>query len=231
MAADTMGAGEQALRMAPPRSRLAVLAATRAARGYVLRGDRAATERNYDHARELLGTLDDDPDSPCPSRLNETPIALSQAQSWTFLGDYHRAVESFQNGITELPSSYRRGRGVYVARAALALAGDREGEQEGEQAAILGRDALAIGAHTRSGRILTDLARLDDALTPWNTVPTVADFRTAMKRGTPPARVPVPLAGSTTTKQFSCGGRWAGSKKIKSWRHEGPIWLLCATAG
>lgn len=50
-----------------------------------------------------------------------------------------------------------------------------------EHAATLGLDALAIGTETRSARILTELARLDTALTPWNTVPTVADFRTAMK--------------------------------------------------
>lgn len=168
---------EQALRMAPPHSRLAVLAATRAARGYALNGDRTATERTYDYARQLLSTIDDDPDSPCPSWLNETTIALSQAQSWTVLGDYHRAVESFQDGITELPSSYRRGRGVYVARAALALAGDRQVVQ----AATWGREALAIGTDTRSGRILTEPARPDDALAHWNTVPAVVDFRTAMR--------------------------------------------------
>ena len=40
--------------------------------------------------------------------------------------------------------------------------------------------ALAIGIDTRSGRIFTELTRLDDALAPWNTVSAVADFRTWM---------------------------------------------------
>lgn len=46
--------------------------------------------------------------------------------------------------------------------------------------ASLGLDALTIGAEAGSARIRTELARLDDALTPWNAVP-AADFRTAMK--------------------------------------------------
>ena len=61
---DAIGAGEQALNLAPPRSRLAVLVATCAAYGYALSGDRAATERAYDRARELFRSMDADPDCP-----------------------------------------------------------------------------------------------------------------------------------------------------------------------
>jgi hypothetical protein len=50
-----------------------------------------------------------------------------------------------------------------------------------EQAAALGKQALVIGSDTRSGRILTELARLDDVLAPWQATPAVADFRSAMK--------------------------------------------------
>jgi transcriptional regulator with XRE-family HTH domain len=175
--ADAISAGEQAMRMTPSRSRIGALAATRAARGYALDGNSPAMERTYDRARELLDSTDDDPDFPGASWLNENTIALSQAQSRTFVGDYHRAALGFQRGIAELPSSYRRGRGVYLARAALAHAGDHEVEQ----AATLGRDALTIGADTRSGRILTDLIRLDDALARWRTTPAVADFHSAMR--------------------------------------------------
>ena len=46
---------------------------------------------------------------------------------------------------------------------------------------LAGLDALAIGAETCSSRILTELAQLNDKLAPWNTVPAVADFCTAMK--------------------------------------------------
>ncbi|MGH3914390.1 MAG: Uma2 family endonuclease [Pseudonocardiaceae bacterium] len=38
-----------------------------------------------------------------------------------------------------------------------------------------------IGLGTGSGRILTEFAQLDDRLIPWNTVPAVIDFRTALQ--------------------------------------------------
>ncbi len=177
VAADTISAGRQALRLAPSGSRIAALAATRAARGYALADDSAAMERTYDRARDLLNEADDDPNSPGPSWLTENTIELSQAQSRTLVGDYRRAAQAFQSGIAKIPGSYRRGRGVYLARAAVADAGDHEVER----AAALGKEALAIGADTRSGRILTELIRLDDALAPWQKTPVVADFRTAVR--------------------------------------------------
>ncbi len=177
IAADAIGFADQALRIAPPRSRIAALATTRAAHGHALSGDYPATERAYEHARELIGTLDHDPASPCGSWLDENYIALQRARSLAVLGDYHRAAQSFQDAFADRLRQSRRARGVYLSRAALAQAGDRQVEH----AATLGLDALAIGFETGSARILTELARLDDALAAWNTVPAVADFRTAMK--------------------------------------------------
>jgi tetratricopeptide (TPR) repeat protein len=177
VSADAIGAGEQAGRMAPPRSRLAVIAASHAAYGYALSGDQAATQRTHDRARELLGTLDDDPASPYGPWLNENWLALGEAQSWMVLGDYHGAAQIFQDAIADFPSRYRRTRGVFLARTALAQACDHEVEH----AATLGLEALPIGVQTDSARTLTTLAQLNDRLAPWNTVPAVADFRTAMK--------------------------------------------------
>jgi hypothetical protein len=108
---------------------------------------------------------------------NETSVALNRAWSLAVLGDYHTAAQSFQNAMADLPGERRSDRGVYLARAALVHAGDHEVEH----AATLGLEALTIGIDTGSGRILTELSQLDDVLAPWNTLPTVADFRTAMK--------------------------------------------------
>ena len=197
--ADTVGAGEQALRMAPARSRLAAYAATWAGRGYALSGDHSATERAYDRARELLGVGDADSDSLCGPWVNEASVDLNRAWSLAVLGDYHTAAQSFQNAIADLPSDRRRDRGVYLARAALVHTGDRQVEH----AATLGLDALAIGAETGSARILTELARLNEMLAPWQTMPAVADFRTAMK---PPS-----LTGAVHARfvNASLRGRWA----------------------
>jgi tetratricopeptide (TPR) repeat protein len=177
---DAISAAEQALRISAPRSMVAVAAATTAAHGHALGGDHAAMERAYDHARKLFATTDDDPDGLCRSWwLDENRITLARARSLTALGDYHTAAESFQHALQDLSSVLRlpRGRGVWLTRAALASAGDRQVEH----AATLGLNALTIGAETRSARILSELAHLDDTLTPWHAVPAVADFRTAMK--------------------------------------------------
>lgn len=175
---DAIAAGEQALRMALPRSRIAAIAPAYAGHGYALCGDHTAMERAYEQARELLSTSDPDPDSSRPGPwFDEQWIALRRAQSLAVLGDYHRAAQSFSDTIAGLPARYRRGRGVWLARTSRALAGDRQVEH----AATLGLDALAIGTETRSARILTELAHLNDALVPYHTVPAVADFRTAMK--------------------------------------------------
>ncbi|MGH3931462.1 MAG: helix-turn-helix domain-containing protein [Pseudonocardiaceae bacterium] len=177
MFVDAIGASEQALRMASPHSRIAAVAPTYAGHGYALCGDRMAMERAYDQARELLDTSDDDPGSPPGPWFDQNWITLRRAQSLVILGDHHSAAQSFLGTITDLAVRFRRGRGVWLARTSRALASDRQVEH----AATLGLDALAIGAETRSARILTGLAQLNDALAPWNSAPAVADFRTAMR--------------------------------------------------
>lgn len=175
--ADAIGAGEQALCMAPPRSRVAAYAATWAGRGYALGGDHTTMEQSYERAYELLRGSDADPDSMCGPWLNETSVALNRAWSLAIFGDYHTAAQIFQNAMADLPGERRSDRGVYLTRAALAHAGDHEVEH----AATLGLEALTIGIDTGSGRILTELSQLHGALAPWNTVPAVNDFRTALK--------------------------------------------------
>lgn len=175
--ADAIGAGEQAQRMAQPRSRIAVIAASRAAYGHALSGDRSATNRTYEQARELLATVEGEPNPAYGSWLSERWIAISQAQSWTALRDYHVAAESFQEALTDYPGRYLRARGVCLARTALAHAGDRQVEH----AATLGLEALPIGVQTNSARILTELAKLERALTPWQTTQAVTEFRNAVR--------------------------------------------------
>jgi hypothetical protein len=129
-----------------------------------------------DQRHHLYG-MEIDPDFPSTGWLDETYIALQWARSTAALGDYHCAAQRFQHVIADLPKRYRRGCGLWLARAALANAGDHQVEH----AATLGLEGLTIGTETSSAGILTELARLDDALAPWNAVPAVADFRSAMK--------------------------------------------------
>jgi tetratricopeptide (TPR) repeat protein len=160
--------------MARPHSRLAVVAATFAAHGYALQGDVDGTRRAYDHARTLLSNVDPDDQSMSAWR-NASYIDVHEYRSLTLVGSYEAAAEGFESAINALPADFRRDRGVYLARAGRAYAG----AGEAERAADMGREALTIGLETRSGRILTELAGLNDALSTWRT-PSVAEFRAAM---------------------------------------------------
>jgi tetratricopeptide (TPR) repeat protein len=162
--------------MARGRSRLKATAATYGAHGYALAGERAACLRAIDRARDVAAHLDDDPASPWASWLDSSYIEVQRGRCLAVLGDYGNAAGVFRQAIRELPSSFRRDRGVYLAREALAYAGAREPEQ----AAGVGMQAVAIAAHTQSGRIIDELACVDAGLARWSALPAVADFRDAL---------------------------------------------------
>ena len=75
----------------------------------------------------------------------------------------------------DIPPPLRRDRGVYIAREAMT----HTNANEPEQAADAGMRALAIAQITYSGRITTELRRLDTALRRWKTVPRASEFRDA----------------------------------------------------
>lgn len=174
---------EAAMAAAAPFSRLTAVAATYAAHGYALTGDRGRCERAYEHAREVLEHVNGvGPQSRFGVWLDAAYIDAQRAQSLAVLEDYHVAAERFRSALLALPDGYPRDRGVYQARAALATLGD--GDPEG--AATLGLRALGTGVETGSGRIVIDLVRLDHALTQTDAAaPVVKDFRDAMKETFP----------------------------------------------
>jgi transcriptional regulator with XRE-family HTH domain len=161
--------------MARPGSRLAVIAETYAGQGHALQRDARSTHQAYDHARELLADVDDDPASPWGPWMDLAYIAVQESRSLAVVGEYGAAAEGFQSAIEALPADYRRERGLHMARAARAYAGIGEVEQSSK----LGLESLVIGLETRSGRILTELTSLDNDLRHWNTS-AVAEFRNAM---------------------------------------------------
>lgn len=173
---EAVDVAEAAEDLAAPQSRLAVVAATYGAHGHALRSDPAMTERAYEHALSLHSSMDPDPSSPWGVWLDAAYIQVQRAHSLAVLGDHRGAAEGFRSAISRLPAGYHRDRGVYLAREAVALAG----AGEAEQAASVGLQALSIGMETGSARINRELAQLDDAMTQWRTVPSVAEFKDAM---------------------------------------------------
>lgn len=182
----TVDLAEAAATMARPRTRLAAVAPTYAAQGHALLGEESETARALDGAYEALGNLDDDPASQWAPWLDTSYVTVHRARCLEILGEHGQAAEVFQQAIAELPAPYRRDRGVYLARGALAHA--HVGEPA--QAATIGSQALAIAAETGSGRIVNELARLDNDLTAWRSVPEVGEFRTALTEIIPTQTVP-----------------------------------------
>ncbi len=162
--------------MARPRSKLAAVAPTYAAHGHALLGEESETLRALDEAGDRLTDLDDDPASQWASWLDPAYINVQRARCLEILGEHGQAAAIFQQAISDLPPAYRRDRGVYLAREAQAHAHSADPGR----AADSGMQALVIAAETGSGRIVSELARLDIDLAAWRSVPEVESFRNAL---------------------------------------------------
>ncbi|MGH3943099.1 MAG: hypothetical protein ACRDTG_31650 [Pseudonocardiaceae bacterium] len=185
---EAIDAAEAALKMMSGESgRVIVAAWTYAAHGHALRQDGVSCERSYAMAQDLLERLETDPACPWALFLDRSYIEVQRARSLTFLGEYGAAIKLFQEAISALPGGYRRDRGVYLAREAVAHVGNGDAEQ----ACAAGFQALVIGAETGSGRIIGELESLDTALKRFRSTSSVADFREAMNEKFPYRRLGV----------------------------------------
>jgi tetratricopeptide (TPR) repeat protein len=169
--------------MARKRSRLKATAAVYGAHGYALAGQRSNCLRAIDRGRAIAESLDDG--SPWAAWLDASYIEVQRARCLTTLGDHAGAAEVFRQAIAELPPSYRRDRGVYLAREALAYAAAREPEQ----AADAGMQAVAIAQDMQSGRVVGELAQVGVRLAPWSALRVVTDFQDALAGVLPAEKV------------------------------------------
>lgn len=172
---DVIDLAEASGSMAAPDSRLAAVASTYEGVGHALAGDYAGTDRAFEHAQVVVAGAAADP-SPWGAWLDNAYVQVHRAQGLDILGRSAEAAAAFDSAIAELPDGYSRDRGVYLARAAVAHAG----AGAPEQAAAMGLQALGVAETTGSGRILTQLARLDGVLQPWADAADVVEFRSAL---------------------------------------------------
>ncbi|MFI1586141.1 helix-turn-helix domain-containing protein [Embleya sp. NPDC020630] len=172
---DVVDLAEASHRTARPRSRLAAVAQTYQAYGHAIRGEAASSQRSIDRAYEMLTQTADDP-SPWGIWFDASYIAVHRAQSLEVLGQHADAASEFEAAIGLLPDGYHRDRGVYLSRAAVAHAG----AGAPEQAATIGLQALAIAEDTGSGRIVSELTRLERSLAPWQHLPEVNEYNDAL---------------------------------------------------
>ncbi|MGW1106141.1 DNA-binding protein [Streptomyces sp. NPDC002540] len=175
-ATDALGLAAAARRTARPGSRLEVIAVMHQAHAHAVLGEEPDSLRNYDTALALLDASDDD--GVWGSWLDVPYIHTARARSYAALGRYDQAADGFQSALAALPPTYRRDRGVYLARAARAHAGTGDHVR----AAETGLQAVGIAAETGSARIIGQLDKLDQALAAVPREPGVAEFRAALDR-------------------------------------------------
>lgn len=166
---------EAATHAATPHSRLNSVGATYGAYGHALAGNASESQRSIDNAvTQLLDA--DDTESAWAPWLDRSYIDVQAGRCHAQLGQHVKAIGAYQNAIDALPAQYRRDRGVYLARQALA----HVGAGNIEHAAAIGIQAVDIALVTGSQRITADLARLDSEISRWARCPSVAGFREAL---------------------------------------------------
>ncbi|MGH8884999.1 MAG: helix-turn-helix domain-containing protein [Egibacteraceae bacterium] len=169
-------AAQQADGPLPPR--IHAMAAEEEAQGHALAHEEVACHRKFDEALELVAS--GHPEGvPGPGQgrwCTEVYIELQRANGWLELGHPPRAIDLFERQLPKLPAVQQRDLGVYRARLARAYAANRDPEQ----AAAVGRQALAVGRDTGSARIFAELQRLDAALADYGDLPAVSEFHEAL---------------------------------------------------
>ena len=173
-AADAADLADAASHMAIARSRIAATASCFGAHGFALAGQGPAAERAIDHALDLAADVDDG--SSWAIWLDEAYIQVQRARCLSTLGQHAKAAAVFGEAIGKLPESFRRDRGVYLARQALAYARARDPEQ----AAATGMRALDVAGDAQSGRVTGELSDVGAALARWQRLPDVIRFRDAL---------------------------------------------------
>lgn len=156
-ASTAVESGTVAVRKSPDK-RLRAIGRTYLAHGKALAGSFSECEREYEAAATSLN--ESERDSVWGSWLDSSYIAVHRAHSLAVLGRFNPAIEGFETALDGLGAEYRRDRGVYLARKALAHAGARDAPS----AANAGREAVTIALETGSGRIATDLSAVANLL-------------------------------------------------------------------
>jgi tetratricopeptide (TPR) repeat protein len=156
-------------------SRLLSLLTLREAGGWAGLGDRTACERALLRAARLYGKGPSDADPEWMTFYGEAELEGLEAQCWSRLGDYRRAVVHARRGVALQDPHFTRNIALYSAE----LAGDLAASGDPDEAAKAGQHALdLLGEHVTSSRIRTMLDAAAAALGPHRRRDAVAHFLT-----------------------------------------------------
>ncbi|RKF23619.1 helix-turn-helix domain-containing protein [Micromonospora globbae] len=157
-------------------------AAVQRAHGYAITGDSSAFRAAVEEAQRLVADVDGD-GKALGSFCTTAYVWAQEGDGWLRLGRPRSAVRCFDRALEAWPESYRRERGLYLARsaAAHAAAGDPQ------QAAGSGLAALNLARLTRSERVLREVTAVAQQLAAFSTEPEVADLHAALATSAEPA--------------------------------------------
>lgn len=153
--------GEAATRPAASPGVLA-LSQQQAARAFAAAGEELAAGHALDAAAALSAQAMADPERE-PAWIyfsDEQRLEMQRAIVLTELGRHGEAVELFRAALKWLPAEYRRDRGSYLARIALALA---KADQV-DEAKVANAEARSIAGETGSARTLREVRRVSEIL-------------------------------------------------------------------
>lgn len=152
--------------------RLESLLMLREAGGRAGLGDRTGCERSLLRARDLFDHGPSDTDPPWMSFFGAAELAGLEAQSWSALGDHHRAAEAARQAVRLQEPHFTRNTALYEAELAADLAAGGSPEEAG----ATGSRVLALLGRVQSTRVRAMLRATAALLRPYSTSPEVAAF-------------------------------------------------------
>ncbi|MGI5528265.1 tetratricopeptide repeat protein [Streptomyces syringium] len=153
-------------------ARLMSLLTLREAGGWAGLGDRPACEAALLRARTLFGRGAGATDPEWMTFFGEAELEGLEAQCWSALGDWPRAVEHARQAVFLQDSHFARNTALFTAQ----LAGDLARAGRPDEAAVAGERVLDLLDQVRSSRIRAMLASTARLLRPHESDPVVASF-------------------------------------------------------
>lgn len=177
-----LGLARAAERTGSDRTQVRAFAAVQRAHGHTIEGDTHAFQAAIDDAQDLVAG--EPADSGALGSVCTTPYVWAQeGDGWLRLGHPRTAVQCFDRALDAWPESYRRERGLYLARSATAYAA----ADEPQKAAGTALAALELARLTRSARVHHEVAAVDHHLTAYPTEPGVAELHATLAGSASPA--------------------------------------------
>ncbi|MDX2645151.1 tetratricopeptide repeat protein [Streptomyces sp. PA03-1a] len=152
--------------------RLLSLLALREAGGWAGLGDRPGCERALARAQTLFGSGPRAADPEWMTFYGEAELAGLEAQSWSALGDHHRAVEHARRAVGLQAPHFTRNAALYTAELADNLASARHVDE----ATDAGIRVLDLLGRVQSPRVRGMLSSTAQTLQPYSRRKDVAEF-------------------------------------------------------